>query len=210
MRISLSVSLNISLPLFRTLTEFGRGKSRVTDGTSFPSQVTPPSQNEFTGQVSSPWRTTVGKKFHLNNNNERDNLRKDMRERNEGKDIKYVIQEALGSHTWGWLPLVLVTTRAPLLPFRPARRLPRQGLPLVRGRAGLRASSSGKWLTAYIYLPLAAHALSIVVGYEWYNDETPSCTTSTSLSPFSVLFASQTPHHHPLLVIARRIFACHW
>lgn len=26
---------------------------------------------------------------------------------------------------------------------------------MLRGRAGLRASSSGKWLTAYIYLPLA-------------------------------------------------------
>lgn len=30
-------------------------------------------------------------------------------------------------------------------------RLVKQGLPALRGRAGLRASSSGKWLTAYIY-----------------------------------------------------------
>lgn len=39
-------------------------------------------------------------------------------------------------------------------PYRPVR-LAKQGLPVLRGRAGLRASSSGKWLTAYIYLPLA-------------------------------------------------------
>lgn len=32
-------------------------------------------------------------------------------------------------------------------------RLVKQGLPVLRGQAGLRASSSGKWLTAYIYQP---------------------------------------------------------
>lgn len=33
-------------------------------------------------------------------------------------------------------------------------RLVKQGLPVLRGQAGLRASSSGKWLIAYIYQPL--------------------------------------------------------
>lgn len=66
-------------------------------------------------------------------------------------DIKYGSRggEAPKSH------LRVASSPPPSLPtYRPVR-LAKQGLPVLRGRAGLRASSSGKWLTAYIYLPLA-------------------------------------------------------
>lgn len=54
------------------------------------------------------------------------------------------------SRTCRWLhPSVSASTS-----FSRTVRLAKQGLPVLRGRAGLRASSSGKWLTAYIYLPL--------------------------------------------------------
>lgn len=71
---------------------------------------------------------------------------------NQNGCIEYVmhVRTKPRARTWGWLPL--------------AARSVRQGLRVLRGKAGLRASSSGKWLTAYIYLP------------PWYLS--PSCCIS--------------------------------